>query len=301
MQLCSLRGVVLTAAFTSLGLAATAATVDQITSSSFTSTGTIADGVTFTDSDVVTAASGAISSQANDFENLAQGVSTDIGILVGTVEGQVANGENANRGSTVSSITQSETNNSGAAQSYSMDYALVNMALDLNGDQGGASFGVNPLANDQTSAIGAFVDYRIAVNGVDQIAFHAELFGGGGTYQVANLQNLTGSTTGSSVQFDFGFPGQGERLNLDDVFGSLDLGTLQDGESISVVSTLTVGYVGNGFENFMFATFGDPNQIAAGPILAASTPPPAVPLPAAAWLLGLGMASFGVVRRRKSK
>ena len=295
----TIGGLAMTAVFASFGFTAAAATVDQISSASFTSFGTIASGVTFTASDADVAASGAVVSQADDGENLAEGVATDAGILVGTVNGFVANGELANRGSTVASMTQSETNSSGAAQSYELDYFLVNMALDLNGEFGGSSFGVNPLANDQTGAIGSFIDYRILVNGVEQIVFHAELYGGGGTYLTDNVQNLTGTLNGSSTEFAFGFGG-GERFDIDNVAGTLNLGTLQDGESMTVESILTVGYVGNGFENAMFATFGDPNQVTTGAIRTSSNPPPVVPLPAAAWLLGLGVASFGVMRRRKT-
>lgn len=246
--------------------------------------------------DSTIAPSGAVSAMGQDGATAFQ---NDAGVSAVSVGGFFAEGTPGLDSTAAASITQAETNMSGGLQAYELDFTLTNMFLDLNGDFGGASPGPNPLDDPSSPAIASFLDYSISVDGVQVFSVHAELFGGGGVYATDNVVGLTGTLVGASSVFA---GPSGERFEIDDLSGTVSLGSFMDGESFEVVATATVGLFGGAFENAMFANLGDPNTIATGPIRAVPAPPtpmPQVPLPATALMLITALGGLGALGARR--
>jgi hypothetical protein len=201
--------------------------------------------------------------------------------------------------------TISVTNNSGAAQNYTFDYALLNMSAYINGDFGGASNTGNPFdPNDALSegvgdSVGLKFDYNVFLDtgaGVNTI-FSASItaFGGAGSYQLDGVSGFNGTLTALNCG-QYGCSGVG--LAIDDLVGSLNLGSIADGASFTVFTQLTATARANGFENELSFVLGDPtgvNALNAGVVTGGAAP--AVPLPAAAWMLMAGLGGLGAMRK----
>ncbi|MEO0361309.1 MAG: hypothetical protein AAF322_09375, partial [Pseudomonadota bacterium] len=192
----------------------------------------------------------------------------DAGVSAASAGGFFADGSPANVGTASTGFTQSETNMTGGAVSYEIDFSLANMFLDLNGDFGGSNAGANPFNDPTSPAVGASLAYSIELNGSEVFSVGAELFGGNGVYALGDVSGLTGSLLGGSTEV----PGGGERFEIDDLAGTVSLGSFGDGATLEVVARMTVAYIGGAFENAMFANIGDPNTIATGPIRALGGP-----------------------------
>lgn len=193
-----------------------------------------------------------------------------------------------------------ETNTSGASQDYAFDFLLSGLAFNLNGDFGGADAGPNPFGGI-VDAVGARFSYDVLLDGTSIFSASAEMFGGSDVYQTANVVNATVNNVG----FDevFGGGGSGARFEVDDIFDTLDLGSIADGDTFNVTATYRVEMLANGFENAVGANFVDPATISLGVISATTTttqpPMSAVPLPAAGWMLLAGVGGIAAMKRRK--
>jgi len=107
--------------------------------------------------------------------------------------------------------------------------------------------------------------------------------------------SVTGTPAPSPFATNFGLGVEG-LASLGDSVGLFYFA--RNGSTTSTSSTATQYGNATGFATVSLAANGDFAYILAGP----SAPPSAVPVPAAAWLLGTGLLSFGAfVRRRTAK
>ena len=211
-----------------------------------------------------------------------------------------ADGLAGHNGQAVARFQQTETNTSGGDLDFSMDYLLQDMSIYLNGDFGGASNDGNPFPGLSGGSVGGFLDYQVIVNGSPVFNAHLDAFGGSENYTTANTVNLSGTLIPQNCS-TFGCTGM--LVEIADISGTLDLGTLGDGDSITVETVLTAGFYANGFENEVDVRFGDPSALNLTGALTGTTTggggPTVVPLPAGALLLGTALFGLGATRRRR--
>lgn len=193
-----------------------------------------------------------------------------------------------------------ETNTSGGDLSYALDYALTDMSFYLNGDFGGANSGPNPFLGGPVESVGVRFSYEVLLNGGSIFTAGIEAFGGGNdTYQLDNANNAS-----ATLNINPGFGGfccDGADVLIDDIIGSLDLGTFSDGEVFSVETVLRAESLLNGFENVAEFFIGDPTSLTlnAGSLVQRTSSPPPIPLPAGAWLMLAGLGALGAVRAKR--
>jgi hypothetical protein len=271
--------------------AAYAATVTTSVDVAFSNTGTIENSASDTEVDATADAGfsslGGVSISGFQRADGVSGLTGDMFISNGQAPGLLTG---------VARQVITETNSSGAAQDYALDFALTGMSFYLNGDFGGVSNGtINPFGGT-VDAVGARFSYEVLLDGSSIFFAGLEAYGGGYSgYQIDNAVNASGSV----VEFA-AFGGgccDGADILIDDIIGSLSLGNIADGATFEVETILTMEFIANGSENWVSGTLGDPTGLNAGTL---TTTAPAIPLPAAGWLLLGALGGLGALKRRKS-
>lgn len=257
----------------------------------------------FSDSDSDTAVNGTATSSVNTSGSFL----TNTGVVSATQNADgtskleagasVADGNAGHHGTATAIFSQTETNTSGGDAVYTLDFLLQGMSMYLNGDFGGASNTGSPFPSLTGSSVGGLLDYQISVNGTVIYSAHIEAFGGANSYGTTNELNLSANLIAQNCG-QFGCTGM--LVDIADKAGTATIGTIADGETFTVDTTLTARFFANGFENEAFVFFGDPTALNASGTLSSSPTggPAVVPLPAGFVLLGSALFGLGIARRR---
>jgi hypothetical protein len=206
-------------------------------------------------------------------------------------------------------LRQSRTNQTGATQSFELEFALRGMSIMML-DTGPSGNSLNPFDDPLSTESGAFIGYSVAVNGVDVFNFGIEVFGQGSRYGTAEI-SISGNAETTSPNSAFTPTTSGLLWYIDDVVGTIDLGEFETGESLEVVATMTAMSSLWGDGSGALALMGGPQSPSGtGAIrysgsdltIAREFQIPPVPLPATAVLVIGALAGLGFIRsRRKSK
>lgn len=209
------------------------------------------------------------------------------------------------------SLTQTQVNNFGVDHDYTIDYSLTGLTTRLFHSSDIGLFANpfttpvfnNPFESDDETVLiesaytGATFQYDILVNGVAEFSARADVLVNEAGFTIENQQNFEVTVT------DLGF---GYLFEVGDIFGTFDIGTFADGETVEVESILTTrAYATNGFDelrNSVGARSTDPVTISSvGQLQSTPTNPTVtpVPLPAAGWMLLAGIGGLAAAGRRK--
>lgn len=218
---------------------------------------------------------------------------TDTGLSRAKVEADLWDGEEPGLVSATTLYDLVVTNDAGSAQSFTYDYSVSGLSLDIAEYYGFNPSTVDPFDNPGQETNGVGVRYTILVDGTQEFQASALMYGAGGTYNF-DLDNITGDMTVKDPNSCYCNGASGALGNFS---GAIDLGVLDIGEQVAVTIIMEAFGAGYGYETHLEAIIGDPNNLSGE--LIASPPPSEVPLPAALPLFLLGLAGFGAAARRK--
>jgi hypothetical protein len=198
-------------------------------------------------------------------------------------EGFACNGspdeEINNRATAIRSITF--TNDQAYAQTGTFSFSLSGMELEL-------------------FFVGGEASVEFAVGATNGSTYNAEMtiwsyFSGAPIYDILTSTMFTGTIVTSEC-FE-GFCNRGS-MTVDPLSGSISLGTLDPGQSVTVQTTFDIYTSYRPFEIGAQAKAVDPGTFSWDFSPASASP---VPLPASAWLVGTGLIGASIVRRRKQR
>ena len=211
-----------------------------------------------------------------------------------------------------------ETNATSGSRTYSLNFELTGLSTQITTSRQYGSLQRNPFDNPDPSAVdsqsaytAASFEYAIQLNGTDIYTARADVLGLATspgpsfdlvqTYSFDNVQNFAPSIT------SLGTPGgllESFLFSVDDLFGSIDLGIFDAGETLEITSTLTARAFAISFEgeNFVGAGVQDPITLAGFSLSSrpAQGPINPIPLPAAGWMLLGALAGLTALKRRKT-
>lgn len=202
-------------------------------------------------------------------------------------EGFACNGDPSainNQATAIRSITF--TNDQAYAQSGTFSFRLSGIELELF--FGGSSF--NPEAS---------VEFAVgATNGASYIAemtIWSQFVGTAPVHEILTSTMFTGTIVPSECFFDWCNKGS---MMVDPLSGSISLGTLAPGSSVTVQTTFDIYTTYHATEIGAQAKAVDPGTFSWDFSRVSASP---VPVPASAWLFGIGLIGAGAVRHRKKK
>jgi hypothetical protein len=292
----------LSAVCTFLFSISTVATQPAFAVSSFQTDAT-RDTFSGTASDPKTATTGSILSEvivpgsdgtSSDFsgDGYARGAADDTGAGAVAVDGLFFNGGLALNTLTATSILTSEiTNTTGGMVPFSYDYFLPGPTLTISDFAGMSEL------DDPT--ISVFFDFRVSLDfgsgfGPASVVSQGILTGG---YVSHTLDTAGTDPLGSTFFTDATYPNNIFGYQFDDLSGTVT-GSLADGATVGVQSSLFVRLTGPGFETGGAANIGDPLNLSTGAFSGSLN---IVPIPAAVWLFGSGLIGLiGIARRKRS-
>lgn len=222
-------------------------------------------------------------------QGYARGAANDTGAGAVGVNGAFFSGSLALNSLTASSILTSQiTNNTGGAVPFAYDYFMPGPTLTLS-DFAGMSDLVDP-------TITVFFDFRISLDFgsgyLPRVVSQGQLKGG---YVSHTLGTDGTDPLGSTFFINGTFPNNVFGYQFDDLDGMIT-GSLLDGQTVSVKSSLFVSVMAPGFETGGAARIGDPLDLSAGAFSGSLN---IVPVPPAVWLFGSGLIGLiGLARRR---
>lgn len=189
----------------------------------------------------------------------------------------------ANTLTATSSYSETVTNSSGGALSYTYDFFITAPQLRI------ADFAVGPTMT-------ASYLIEITLDGATLFSSAANLIGGAAGHKL----NKSGTSLGGTLfghSFEFGY-------DFDPLSDTLNLGTFADGESFILAYELRAFASGPGLETGAAARIGDPGDLDAAGLsgtIRSSGAAMQVPEPGTLALLGVGLFGLAVARQRAAR